>query len=291
MRFGPFEHVEFSAVLLGHLCLQIDAQAEPVRLEARDCYLHTDGRPYRTFNSTDAVEFDGVCYFNENRDENGVVRLGAQPPDKIVIGGRFAFDAEGAAWLREALPPFIHIKSDAPEAAGLRDTLNLLAHEVGSGSPGEAVIIGRLADILLIQAIRAYLVAADPQTRTWLAGIADPKIGRALRSFHADVARDWTVASLAQEAAMSRSSFAERFRARVGLSPIDYLTRWRMARVHRALIDTDQGFATIAEKNGYQSRTSCSQSFKRLYGYPPGALRPPRPSGRAGGEDALPAAL
>src|ERR1700754_2883311 len=76
MRFGPFEHVKCSAVLLGHLYLLIEGQAEPVRLDAGDCYFHTDGRPYRTYNSLDAVEIDGADYFRENLDECGVVRLG-----------------------------------------------------------------------------------------------------------------------------------------------------------------------------------------------------------------------
>jgi len=276
MRFGPFEHVKFSAALLGHLYVQTEGQSEPVRLEAGDCYFHTDGRPYRTYNDTQTAEIDGTRYFGENIDDKGVVRLGTQPPDKVVIGGRFTFDDEGIHWLREALPPFIHIKSDAPEAAALRDTLGLLAREVGSGSPGEAVVIGRLADILLVQAIRAHLAASGPQTSTWLAGIGDPKIGRALRSFHADVARNWSVASLAHEAGMSRSSFAARFKVRVGLSPVDYVNRWRMARIRRALLDTDQAFATIAERNGYQSRTSCSQAFKRVYGLSPVELRSTR---------------
>jgi AraC-like DNA-binding protein len=273
MRFAAYEHVKFSAVLSGEFDLHVDGQREPIRLAAGDCCFQTDGRPYRTFNSKDAIEFDGTTYFTENRSVDGLVRLGEGPPDKVVIGGRFTFDEEGVAWLREALPTVIHVKADAPEAAFLRDTLSLLAREVGGRSPGESVVIGRLADILLIQAIRAHLATAGPNAHSWLAGIADPKIGRALRSFHADVARDWTVASLAAEAGMSRSSFAERFRVRVGVSPLEYLTRWRMARVRRALLDTDQAFATIAERNGYQSRTSCSQSFKRVYGCAPGALR------------------
>jgi len=273
MRFGPYEHVKFSAVLTGTVNLQVEGQVEPIRLAAGDCYFQTDGRPYRTFNGTDASEIDGTAFFTENRGVDGVVKLGASPPDKVVIGGRFIFDEEGVAWLREALPPVIHVKAEAPEAAFLRDTLELLAREVGGGSPGENLVIGRLADILLIQAIRAYLSTSGPDTNNWLAGIADPKIGRALRSFHADVARYWTVASLASEAGMSRSSFAERFRARVGVSPLEYLTRWRMSRVRRALLDTDQAFATIAERNGYQSRTSCGQSFKRVYGFAPGILR------------------
>jgi AraC-like DNA-binding protein len=273
MRFGPYEHMKFGAVLFGHLNLLVEGQRDPIRLEEGDCYFQTNGRPYRTYNSEDIAEFDGTAYFMENRSVEGVVRLGDGAPDKVVIGGRFTFDEEGIAWLREALPAIIHIKAGAPEASALRDTLVLLGKEVGGGAPGESVIIDRLADILLIQAIRAHLASTGPENTNWLAGIADPKIGRALRSFHADVARDWTVASLAFEAGMSRSSFAERFRVRVGLSPLDYLTRWRMFRVRRALLDTDQAFAIIAERNGYQSRPSCSQSFKRVYGYAPGTLR------------------
>jgi AraC-like DNA-binding protein len=273
MRFGPYEHVKFGAVLSGALNLQVDGQHEPIRLEAGDCYFQTDGQPYRTFNSSEAAEIDGTAYFAANRSVAGVVRLGQGAPDKVVIGGRFAFDQEGVSWLREALPSVIHIKAASLEAGALRDTLSLLSREVGAGAPGESVIIDRLADILLVQGIRAHLAMSGPTTSNWLAGIADPKIGRALRAFHADVARDWTVASLASHAGMSRSSFAERFRMRVGLAPLDYVTRWRMLRVRRALLDTEQDFSTIAELNGYQSRTSCSQSFKRIYGVPPGSLR------------------
>jgi len=273
MRFEGYEHIKFGAVLSGGFSLWVDGEPAPIRLDAGDCYLLTDGRPYRTFNADDAPEVDGTAFFIANRDAAGVVRLGDGPPDKVVIGGRFTFEREGAAWLREALPPVIHITARAPEAAPLRATLSLLRGEAGGGAPGEAVVIDRLADILLVQAIRAHLAVAGPAATNWLAGIADPRVGRAMRSFHADVAGDWTVASLALASGMSRSSFAERFRSRVGLSPLDYVTRWRMYRVRRALIDTDLPFATIAKQNGYQSRTSCSQCFKRVYGYAPGELR------------------
>jgi len=100
-----------------------------------------------------------------------------------------------------------------------------------------------------------------------------------MRDFHADVAADWTVASLAAAAGMSRSSFAERFHSRVGMSPLDYVTRWRLYQVRRALVETDRPFALIAADNGYRSRTSCSQAFRRFYGYAPGMLR-----GRAPGK-------
>jgi AraC-like DNA-binding protein len=276
MRFAGYEHIKFGAVLAGRFSLQPDGELAPIRLKAGDCYLLTDGRPYRTFNRENAPEIDGNAFFGAARDTDGVVRLGKGPPDKVVIGGRFVFDHEGAVWLREALPHVIHIEAGAPQAAPLRATLALLGAETGAGAPGAAVIVDRLADILLVQAIRAHLALVAPQTANWLAGIADPQIGHAMRRFHADVATDWTVSSLALAAGMSRSSFAEQFRTRVGMAPLDYLTRWRMYRVRRALLETDLAFAEIAERNGYRSWTACNESFKRLYGHPPGDLRSPR---------------
>lgn len=279
MRFQGFDHIKFGAVLSGSLRLKVDGMTDPRQLEAGDCYLQTDGRPYRSGNADDTPELDGNLFSATHKEEDSTIRFGDGPPDKVVIGGQFRFDPEGAAWLRSALPPFIHIAAASPTAAPLRATLALLGSEAGGGSPGEAVIVDRLADILLVQALRAHLAAAGPQDASWLAGLSDPRIGRALRGFHGDVAADWTVARLAALAGMSRSSLAKRFHARVGMAPLDYLTRWRMHRVRRALLDSQLPFGTIAARNGYRSRTSCSQAFKRMFGYSPHALRKERRNG------------
>lgn len=273
LRFGAYDHVKFGAVLTGHTRLWVQGNPVPLELGPGDCYLLTDGMPYRTANSDDAVEVDGNSFFAGARGEDGVIRLGGDPPDKIVIGGRFVFDEEGAGWLREALPPMIHIEATSPAASALRDTLRLLGTEAGGGALGEGVVVDRLADILLVQALRAWLAEEGKTRAGWLAGLADPRLSRALRSFHKDVAADWSVASLAAAAGMSRSSFADRFKTVVGVPPLDYLTRWRMLRIRRALIATDLPFATIAGNNGYRSRTSCSQAFKRQFGYAPHELR------------------
>ncbi|MBX4862801.1 AraC family transcriptional regulator [Rhizobium sophorae] len=273
LRFGGYDHIKFGAILSGSLRLWVEGNPIPIELGPGDCYLLTDGRPYRTSNSEDAQEIDGNVYFAGARGEDGTIKLGEGPIDKVAIGGRFVFDEEGAAWLRSALPTIIHIKASSPAAGPLRRTLELLGLEAGGGAPGENVIVDRLADILLVQALRAYLAESGPGQASWLAGLADPKLARAMRSFHNDVAADWSVASMASVAGMSRSSFAEKFKSVVGVTPLDYVTRWRMQRVRRALIETDLAFATIAEDNGYRSRTSCSQTFKRVFGHPPQDLR------------------
>lgn len=287
MSFEGGEHVRFGAVLSGSYKVWVDGEPAPACVEQGDCFVLTDGRPGCAFNSVDAPVVDSAGFCVEHRDPDGVVRVGDGPPDEIVVGGQITFDPEGVAWLRNALPPLIHVSSTLPQAQPLAATIILLSNEVGTGAPGEAMITGRLAHILLAQAIRAHL-SNSIGTNNWLATITDRQLGRAMQSFHADLAADWTVASLASAAGMSRSSFAERFRQQVGLSPLDYVMQWRMHKVRQDLLTTNLPFAAIAYRNGYRSRTSCSQSFKRMFGYPPTKLRSERDAGadedrRAGG--------
>jgi AraC-like DNA-binding protein len=273
MRFSGVDHVKFGAVVEGHGRLHAESQSRWIDLAPGDFYLLTDGKPYRTGDPEKVREIDGDTYFAANRDSDGVVRFGDGPPDKIVIGGSVLFDPEGAAWLRSALPPVIHIKGAAPSAAALRTTLGLLAGEVGNVAPGQSIIVDRLTDVLIVQALRAHFADPNVAGASWLAGLADRRIGKALRSFHASVDSVWTVERLAQEAGMSRSSFAAYFRDHVGMSPIDYVARWRLHRVRRAMIETNLPFGAIATRNGYASRASCSQSFKKLFGYSPQEIR------------------
>lgn len=271
MRFPAFEHLKFGALLFGSFELRPD-NASPLRLNSGDCYLLTGGAPYAT-RSGNAPEMDGESYFRRNRDSAGVVRYGKGPPDKVVIGGRFKFDELGAQWLRTALPPLVHIPAEAPSAAPIRATLELLQGETGRHALGENLVIDRLADILLVQALRAHLAMNGENQVSWLAGLTDPRLGTALRAFHSNIAADWTVESLATEAGMSRSSFADHFRKRTGLAPIEYVSRWRLFRIRRVLLATDRPFATIAADHGWQSRTSCSRAFRELFGATPHQLR------------------
>ncbi len=272
LRFAGSRRLTFGAVLSGRFTLQVDGDT-PLSLEEGDCYLQTDVRAYNISNAPERPEQSGDAFFAATRDENGVVRLGKGEPERIMIGGCFIFDEQGDAWLRAALPPVVHIAASSPHSAPLRTTLGMLRIETESGSAGQAIVVDRLVDILLVQALRAHLAATEASDANWLAGLADPRIGKALRRFHDAVDANWTVATLASAAGMSRSAFAARFHARVGMAPLEYLTRWRMIRVRRALIDSDLPFATIAARNGYRSRTSCSQSFKRAFGYTPNELR------------------
>lgn len=129
----------------------------------------------------------------------------------------------------------------------------------------------RLCDILVIQTIRAW-IELQPTTHGWLAALRDPTIGSAIAAIHRDPSRDWTVADLAAEVAMSRSGFATRFADLVGESPKSYITQWRM-QLGRSMLEDDLPIAEIAANLGYQSEAAFSRAFKRVAGIPPSQAR------------------
>ena len=139
---------------------------------------------------------------------------------------------------------------------------------------GSGLIVSRLADIIFVQAVRAHIDALDPDADTgWLAALADRRIGAALGMLHKDVASNWTVEALAAAAGMSRSAFALRFKDKVGQSPLEYLTRWRMFRAGQLLRNTDKALVEIASSVGYDSEAAFNKAFKRTTGSAPGAYR------------------
>jgi len=122
---------------------------------------------------------------------------------------------------------------------------------------------------VLVNILRAYL-AGDERPRGWLGALSDPHIGAALGLMHGNVAQRWKVGDLASEVGMSRTSFAERFKSLVGMSPLEYLMRWRMTIARDALGRENANLAAIAEAIGYESDTAFSLAFKRTFGSSPG---------------------
>jgi AraC-like DNA-binding protein len=139
--------------------------------------------------------------------------------------------------------------------------------------PGGEAVITRLADVLVIQAIRAWIGTAPAARTGWLGALQDPQIGRALALVHRDPARAWTLGSLARELAMSRSAFAARFTQLVDEPAMQYLTRWRMQLAQHALQSEGATVAALASRLGYQSEAAFARAFKRVTGLPPGAAR------------------
>ena len=124
-----------------------------------------------------------------------------------------------------------------------------------------------------MQAVRAWCATEGAHAIGWLAGLKDRRLGAAVRAMHGDLARPWTVETLAREAGLSRSSFAAAFKAVTGETPLDYLTGWRMYRAKVLLRESDLQLKEIAACVGYETDTALSRAFRRSEGVAPGEWR------------------
>jgi AraC-like DNA-binding protein len=183
------------------------------------------------------------------------------------------FDHPAARNLVEILPEILHVEAGSPHTDRMPAILGLMGAEARELRPGGEAVITRLGDVLVIQAIRSWL-ETDPAARVgWLGALQDRQIGPAIALIHRDPARAWTVASLADQLAMSRSSFAARFTALVGEPAMAYVARWRMQIAVAALRDEGATVAELADRLGYRSEAAFSRAFKRVTGRSPGAVR------------------
>jgi AraC-like DNA-binding protein len=203
-----------------------------------------------------------------------------------AASGCLCFHHPAASRLVDLLPAMIHVEastSPEPQTNWMQSTLRLMAAEAMRRRPGGETVITRLADVLVIQAIRSW-IERDPVAKTgWLGALQDKQLGRAITLIHRDPAHPWTVASLASAVAMSRSVFSARFTELVGESPMQYVTRWRMHLATTWLKDDDAGLGELAGRLGYQSEAAFGRAFKRFVGISPGAVRKDaKPSGDAG---------
>jgi len=145
-----------------------------------------------------------------------------------------------------------------------------IVEEALADRPGRDLVVHRLIEVLLVEALRFGSESVDAIGRPGLlVGLADPLLARALRRFHSAVAHAWTVGKLARAAGPSRSVFSERFSQKVGVPPMQYLTDWRMALAKAMLRRDKPPLEAVAAAIGYQSASAFSTAFRREVGSPP----------------------
>jgi AraC-like DNA-binding protein len=262
-------------VLMSGRCL-LDVPGSPPRsLGPGDLALVPHGEGHR-LGSEEGLEAPKL---NDLRHEHvseryAILRHGGGGVPTTLICGAVRFEHPAAHHLIKLLPKVIHVEATAsPQMDWMQSTLRLMAAEAKELRPGGETVITRLADILVIQAIRSW-IERDPAAQTgWLGALQDRQIGRAITLIHREPAQPWTLASLASEVAMSRSAFAARFTALVGEPAMHYLARWRMHVAVNWLKEEDAGLADLASRLGYQSEAAFSRAFKRFMGVSPGSVR------------------
>jgi AraC-like DNA-binding protein len=207
-----------------------------------------------------------------------VMRLGGGGAPTGLVCGVVEPERPGVTHLLDLLPPVLHVEGDDAARAGwLPVLLGLLADEARHARPGAEAVVTRLADVVVIQAVRGWLDSGGTGPG-WLRALRDPQVGRAVAQVHRAPEEAWTLERLARVARMSRSAFAARFTELAGEPAMHYVTRWRM---HLATVALAQGTTAgeLARRLGYESEAAFSRAYKRVTGVPPGAVRnrPGRP--------------
>jgi len=263
--FQPPHAIKFSAISKGECWLLMDGLVEPQRLQAGDVIFFKGDRSFSMVSDLDVEPGDADALIGR---DGGISAIGGGA-DFINLGGHVALDERRSGLLLDELPPFIQIGGKAREAAGLQWLLNELIDEDALDRPGSNLSTSHLAQLMFVRVLRAHLSNADIDTVGWLRGLGDARIAPALRLLHADPQHNWSLKELAKAAGMSRSVFAARFKAIVGVPPLNYLTTWRMRLATQALQEGNQPLSLIAESLGYTSESAFSNAFKRAFGTAP----------------------
>lgn len=266
LDYAASEGVRCYAIHTGACLIAVDGQAGPVALSAGDFILLPGGTGYRLFGGSPTSALDAFRFFGSfPAGETAVLNGGG---DCAGVGGYFYFEGLHAERLLEVLPPIVHIRADLSRAV-LRSSIDRLMTELRAPQPGSALIAEHLAQALMVECLRLHLADPVEGRAGWLFALADPRIAAVLSAMHAEPARRWTLHDLARVAGMSRSSFAARFRDKVGEPAMDYLTRWRMMLAADRLANRGMTIAVVAPLVGYESESAFGAAFRRVIGYPP----------------------
>lgn len=270
IRFPAEDKIKFCAIVKGNCRASIEGHEERLLAETGDVFLLSAKRSFILASDLAAVPVEAASLFTGSLSK--FAKLG-DGEDFVQIGGHVRLDQVSGRLLADVLPPLIHIRAASPQATVLRWLLDQLVRERSAELPGASLASAQLAQLILVQILRAHLETSGPLTAGWLRALADKRIAPALRLIHGDPARSWQLKELAGAAAMSRTTFIVRFKAAVGVPPLTYLLNWRMRLAERALRTENVQVSTLALSLGYTSESAFSNAFKRTMGMAPKRYR------------------
>jgi AraC-like DNA-binding protein len=277
---GSDHLISYHLIMEGTCWATIEGE-EPIKLSAGDIIVLPQGDTHVLATEIGMRNSPEMSMYR--RPDSGLL------PSKISVGtangepthfvcGFLGCDSRPYNPLLTALPRVIHIRDVASGALGAYFRAALAESR---GRMGGECMLGRISELMFVDVVRRYLESLPPDRNSWLGGLRDPYIGRALTALHESPARDWTLEVLAQEAALSRSAFAERFTQFVGQPPMQYLANWRMQLATNYLRSGTESVAAVANRVGYDSEAAFSRAFKKALGTPPSEWRDQNVSGRA----------
>lgn len=261
VRFGTHDGIKFHAVLRGQCWVAVEGEPEPVKVVEGECFLLARGKPFRIASDMAVTPIDIQTLLPHVHDGRIVTYHGGG--EFLSIGGYFALADAQADLLLNLLPALVHVRDD-PGLSTLRWCIERMRQELREPQPGGDIVAEQLATMVLVQALRMQFSERGTDGVGWLFALADKRMRVVISAMHAAPGTKWTVQTLAGLASMSRTTFALRFKELVGLSPMDYLARWRMRLAADRLTHSRDSIAVIGFALGYDSEKSFSTAFRRV---------------------------
>jgi AraC-like DNA-binding protein len=269
----PASIIAFHYVVDGRMLVQLEGAA-PVKVPAGAMVLlpRNDAHKLASDVAPPAVSAEHLMQMQREGALAHIDYGGGGAATRIVCG--FVGSEVRTHPLLDALPDVLALDLNGRPGAGwIAASFRYAAQEVAAGRAGSETVLAKLSELLFVEAVREYVAALPAERQGWLAGLRDPAVGRALALMHARLAHPWTAEELAAEALLSRSAFAERFTALIGVPPMSYLTAWRMQVAAQWLRESRRSIAQIADEVGYESEATFTRAFKREMGVTPGRFR------------------
>jgi AraC-like DNA-binding protein len=256
--------VSFHVIAHGDCWLHSPELSIPTELHAGDLVICLRNTPHYVTCSAELP--------SDDLPRNTPAGEGAEGKATSLICGQCEFLQYYWNPVLEAMPNITVFPTTDSAGSNLAGVINLMISEVESIGDHSNAIIDRLSDILFIEAIRTYM-QGNESDQGYIATLKDPRLSKALTSFHKQPAKSWTVQTLSEEAGMSRSAFADKFKQKLDMSPMEYVMDWRMQQGYDALVSGDKSVMQIAEDCGYQSEAAFRKAFKKQFGIGPGTAR------------------
>ena len=258
--------------------MRVGSQRDAVSLEQGDLIIITAGAEHTLFcdpsTENQAVQLDQVVQ-DSGFDGRGTLIYGdyGTNHETQLVCGHFAFDRNATHPLIDALPPYIHIRDyGAGTGSWMENTLKVIGAEACRDEMGSDIIGLKMSEIIFAQALRTYLSTTGSELPV-LAGFADPSISRVLQAIHLNPGSAWTLNDLARMAGMSRTSFANRFSECMSMTPLHYITHWRMQIARQRLAETTDPIIDVAQHVGYGSEAAFGRMFKKQFDIAPATYR------------------
>lgn len=273
---GCSGHAGFLMVVRGSCYMTVEGIAQPVVMGGGDVAVAAANSACLLQDNLDSPFITMCEASNYQRQQGKTIKFGGGGNTTTLLMGCFELESGSNNPLVKGLPPLIYLKAeDLQTEPWLESTIRFLAAESTQEKPGSEIVLNRLTDLLFVQIIRAHMkqVKDCPRSTGWLKALADAEIGKALTLIHEKPEKPWTVASLAEEVGLSRTSFAVKFANLAGIPPLEYVTSWRMQKAKQLLKQNQSSIAEIGSAMGYSSEAAFAKAFKREIGTSPGQFR------------------